>query len=129
MKENKVEVNEDNRKYHYLVGVGVKSIQSESPGKLYRDLLLEWNDENFRKFSKALEASKNPLWKQSLGNACNIFEVQDFPSIIKMIQLRAKVQPLMLIHFINDYKLDEETITTFVEHSDLKTLKKYELKI
>lgn len=115
---------DNNEKYHYLIGIGIHGIRSNTPGKRYKDCFASWKESDVE---KAIKMSNNKMWETNLDQALSAFDIPHH--CIEPMMKRAIVQDLMLVHFTTNYEMTDEEIKIFVEYSDNATLEKYKFKI
>lgn len=116
---------------HYIVGIGIHSMTSSTPGERYLDFILEYTDEESEKVREAKAMIDNKLWKTSARVALESYEIIGLAEKFAALSLRSRYSQLMVCHFTSDDNLHftREDLELIIKYKNIDELRKAQIHI
>lgn len=116
-----------NSPHHYLISVGVHTVQSATPGKMFmKHGPLYFSNDDVVKMQGASIMSKDKLFKTSSKQALKNFGCTELAISISGMSLAAAANQCTIHHFSSPIKLDEKWFENLV---DLANTSEYNQKL
>ena len=112
---------------YYVFTVGVESIRSKNPGKLYLDTFFGYSEEDRQKILDAESASKNELIPMTHKEALAMFGVSQFAHYFAGMDIRSVAQNTIKCMVNCEFEVTREDIEVLVETSTVESIKKYQI--
>ena len=104
------------RPHHYVIGVAVKSMRNNDPGKVYLKYgPVYYSNEDVAKVRDAKLLSEDRLFKTSSSDALSINECSQLVHSLTAMKHSASANDCTLHHFSSEHTLDDEVFKTLVE--------------
>jgi hypothetical protein len=115
--------------FHYLVGVRMEGINSETPGKKHMDFMIEWTDKDIEAARIAKGMTENHFWKTSNEEAIQATGITELAHSLTFAHVRARVNDMLLLRYDSEFKWEENLMATHIQYTDLEELKKAKIPI
>ena len=102
------------KKYHYILGVAVHSALSKEAGKFFLKYFLKYTEKDVKAVNKAIEMSKNEMWKATTEEALKAYNKSGLISSLHGLLLSSSVNNATLHHFVTENEVEEEVFEIIV---------------
>ena len=108
------------RPHHYIIGVGIKSMRSKDPGKMYLKYgPVYYTNDDVVKVRDAKILSEDRLFKTSPSDALLINECSQLVHSLTAMKYSAGANDCTLHHFSSEHKLDDESFKTLIKAANI----------
>jgi hypothetical protein len=108
------------RPYHYIIGVGVKSMRHADPGKLYLKYgPLKFTNDDVKKVRDAKVLSEDKLFPTSSKEALDINECSEVVGSLTAMTMAARANDCTLHHFSSEFPFRDEDFETIVNSANV----------
>jgi len=108
------------RPYHYIIGIGVKSMRHADPGKLFLKYgPLRFTNDDVEKVRDAKVLSEDKLFKTSSKDALRINDCSEVVGSLSAMILAARANDCTLHHFSTEFPFSDEDFETLVNAANI----------
>ncbi len=102
--------------HHYIISVGLTSIRSKNPGKLFlKHGPLHFTNKDVENIRSAAILSQDRLFETTQGECLRNFECSRLAGGIRFMQLAANENDCTVHHFSSQYEIGDEWFVNLVD--------------
>lgn len=114
--------------YHYFISVGVKTMKSSTPGKIFlKHGPLKFTNDDVKRMQDASIMSRDKLFPTTNKEAMKMFNVQDIVHAVWSMSVAAAANDCTVHHFSSDCPFPDDFWNGFVDRANTNDFEKEKL--
>ncbi len=115
--------------YHYFISVGVKTMYSKTPGKMFlKHGPLKFTNDDVKKMQDASLMTKDKLFKTSNKEALRMYGIENIATGIWSMRIAASANDCTIHHFSTESPFPDDFWEGFVDRANKNKFEKEKLR-
>jgi len=105
--------------YHYFISVGIKTMMSDSPGKMFiKHGPLKFTNDDVKRMQDASLMTKDKLFRTTNKEAMAMYGVEEITHAVWSMCIAAAANQCTVHHFSSDFQIEDDYWKEFVERAN-----------